>query len=789
MNRKGSKLTAFLLTLAMIFANLGFGSVSEVSATETDGTTAENITVTMNFDCSSLGTEEAMASLGFETKMESLKLKLPAGATVYDAVLEAEKVTEGEIKANTNSKYISSAYGLGDGLNGVKDLFGWDGSDVPLPSSPFNYNWAGWNFSVDGEQSQIGAAQSVLKKDCTVDFRYMLAWKDGGAYDWDFVDAYNDVEKYITKAENVDRSGYDENQMNYLDKFLEEAKAVKNNIDNESCGLWANYFAEQGTLLYGPGSPTDSLKRSAENLQKAIDKKCFEIIGVKASCGDVYVGEKTKIKVEVLPVGAPQECIYDVLFGDVTVSEDGYIIGEKEGTAMIQVKSKENPGKTENLKVSVKSAPLYKITFTSKEADIKAGDVTLKDASDSVIKPEGEVFALTKGKYTYEINVKGKDKRNGILVVNDETFTINTDRAEEVVISYDTFAEEKAYKETAGYLQKNLAPDYNDWVVMGLARSGKLTEKQAKDYYKKTADYIKSLENDRPYATDYARCIIGLTAAGWDITNVDGKNLLSYLSDYDFVVKNGINGVVYTLIALDTHDYEITGVGAGKTQITRDSLIKYILDKQKTDGVWNWDDNAAEADIDMTAMALQALAPYYKDNNDVKAACDKAVKVLSEKQEIDGTYISWEMKSASTSAEVITALTALGIDPDNDARFVKNGNSVIDGLNSLAAKGGGYIYDSDAANEFSSRSGYYAMVSYYRFAAGKNSLYDMTDVTIEHSSDNGSGNGTVSGSESINQGNAGEVETGDGFPLKTVILILLVALVGTIAGLSTSKKK
>lgn len=115
------------------------------------------------------------------------------------------------------------------------------------------------------------------------------------------------------------------------------------------------------------------------------------------------------------------------------------------------------------------------------------------------------------------------------------------------------------------------------------------------------------------------------------------------------------------LIALDSHDYEIPKAVAGKTQTTREALIDAILAAQLSDGGWNVNGNGSDAD--MTAMAIQALAPYYNSNAKVKSAVDDALKRLSKMQEGNGGYTSWGTANAESVAQVIVALTSLGIDP------------------------------------------------------------------------------------------------------------------------------
>lgn len=231
-------------------------------------------------------------------------------------------------------------------------------------------------------------------------------------------------------------------------------------------------------------------------------------------------------------------------------------------------------------------------------------------------------------------------------------------------------------------------------------------------------------------STENSRMILALTSIGKDPTNVAGYDLLEPLADLDYVKSQGINGPIFALIALDSHDYEIPKAVAGKTQTTREALIDAILAAQLSDGGWNVNGNGADAD--MTAMAIQALAPYYSSNAKVKSAIDDALNRLSQMQEANGGYTSWGTANAESVAQVIVALTSLGIDPASDGRFIKNGYSTLDALISFYNDKGGFKHsqsDMTASNGLATEQAYYALASWYRLKNGKTSLYDMSDVT------------------------------------------------------------
>ena len=287
------------------------------------------------------------------------------------------------------------------------------------------------------------------------------------------------------------------------------------------------------------------------------------------------------------------------------------------------------------------------------------------------------------------------------------------------------------YKSTGDYLEALSAPVFGtingEWRVLGLARAGRAV---ADSYYEAVAEYVKENigEDGRLHtvkSTDNSRLIVALTAIGKDVTDVGGHDLLSGLNEMEYIGKQGVNGTIWALIAFDTHDYEIP---AG--DVTREKLVAEILSKQLSDGGWAL--SGTVSDPDMTGMALQALAPYYSSDSNVKKAVDKAVAALSGMQNADGTFTGSEGTTAESLAQVITALTTLEINPETDSRFVKNGVSALDALSVFYVEGGGFRHDlSGDRNMMATEQGYYALVSYYRLLQSKTSLYDMSDVDIQ----------------------------------------------------------
>ena len=265
-----------------------------------------------------------------------------------------------------------------------------------------------------------------------------------------------------------------------------------------------------------------------------------------------------------------------------------------------------------------------------------------------------------------------------------------------------------------------------EWAVLALARgNADVLNSYYDGYYDRVVAYVRDnissgkLNADK--STDNARIALALTAIGEDPTSVGGHNLLTALDDVTYDLKQGINGPIWALIALDSKNY---------TSSSRDELIEAILGNRTSDGGWALDGTVT--DVDMTAMAIQALAPYYKSNKNVQDVVDAALAWLSTKQSSDGGFSSWGNANAESCAQVIVALSALNIDADTDSRFVKNGHSALENLLTFEQADGSFLHtlpgsDKDN-NQMSSEQGTYALVAYDRFKTGKNSLYNMTDA-------------------------------------------------------------
>ena len=260
-----------------------------------------------------------------------------------------------------------------------------------------------------------------------------------------------------------------------------------------------------------------------------------------------------------------------------------------------------------------------------------------------------------------------------------------------------------------------------EWMALGFARSGR---EVPDSYYDSVVAYVdeKIDENGRLHATKCTtncRFIVALTAIGKDPTDVGGHNLLAGLNDMGYIRKVGVSGVIWTLISFDCGKYEMP------KGIDRETLVDTILDFQVPGGGWATSGNIADPDV--TSMAIQALAPY-REEPEVRSALDDAVTMLAGMLDETGNFPSQYGASSESVSQVIVALCTLGIDPNTDERFVKNGMSALDGLLGYYVEGGGFKHiHSGKIDGIATEQGYYALTAYFRMLEGKTPLYDMTD--------------------------------------------------------------
>ena len=291
----------------------------------------------------------------------------------------------------------------------------------------------------------------------------------------------------------------------------------------------------------------------------------------------------------------------------------------------------------------------------------------------------------------------------------------------------------------------SLGSTYGEWAVLAEARGNVSASVWYDKYLSNMATTVASkngkLDNTKTQTkhTEYSRVILALTALGEDATKFTGSNGTVYNLVEPLFEKNGStyrvseqgnNGTAFALIALDSGNYYDNATGT----TARNAWINSLLDAQISDGSWGIDADFPGSNVDMTAMVVQALAPYCSTNATVKAAVDKAVEWLSVEYQKTGDY-----GSSESAAQVIVALSALGIDARTKADFQYKGISVLSNFLSYADPNSkGFLHDkqpNSTVNQMASEQAAYTLVAYDRYVNGSKRLYDMSDVTKRENAD------------------------------------------------------
>ena len=274
-------------------------------------------------------------------------------------------------------------------------------------------------------------------------------------------------------------------------------------------------------------------------------------------------------------------------------------------------------------------------------------------------------------------------------------------------------------------LQKELksSTDLSEWQVFGLIRSG---EQLANSYKQSLVSKVKNNSGDFRKITDLEKTILLLGSLGEDCTNIEGYNLIEKLYNSGEIGKQGNNGVIFALIALDSRQYEVP-VDA---KWTREKIKQEIIKAQNSGGGFPLI-TGDSSDVDITAMALQALAPY-KEEKEIKPVVEKALKYLQNIQNANGHFSAYGQENSESLSQVIIALTSLGIDPATDTRFIKEGKSLIDLLMEYQVEGKNFAHTkSGSVNSMATEQAFMALVSYQNFKAGKPSLYTLSKVEVK----------------------------------------------------------
>ncbi len=239
-----------------------------------------------------------------------------------------------------------------------------------------------------------------------------------------------------------------------------------------------------------------------------------------------------------------------------------------------------------------------------------------------------------------------------------------------------------------------------EWSVIAAARgSFEVPNGYFDKYYENVKAFLREnggVLSSRKY-TEYSRVVLALTAIGRNPEDVQGYNLVLPLTDYDAVIRQGINGAIWALIALNSGNYSADAV--------HDKYTEKILSAQNPDGGWAISEGGA-SDIDITAMAVCALFP------DKSVTVQNAVK--SALVFLDGA----QPASSESLAQIIIAKCTAGITPTETEQLMQY----------KTPEGGFSHVMGGAANLMATEQAFCALAALSRFESGKTPLYEMSNT-------------------------------------------------------------
>jgi len=225
--------------------------------------------------------------------------------------------------------------------------------------------------------------------------------------------------------------------------------------------------------------------------------------------------------------------------------------------------------------------------------------------------------------------------------------------------------------------------------------------------------------------TDYAKLAIILKAMGKSATEFAGYPLLSKVYNSSDLGKQGSNGYIYSLLALSSQTIPSSATW------TQEKIIQKLLTYQKADGGFALT-STGSSDIDVTAMAISALAPY-KAQESVNTVIDKAISYLKNAQGTDGDFAYNGEKTSETLAQVIIALSSLGMDAAS-ADFTKSGKTLIDILLSYQLSDKTFVHTSGGtSNSIATEQAVMALTAYNRYVEEKSGIFEFSNDSNDFS--------------------------------------------------------
>jgi hypothetical protein len=259
------------------------------------------------------------------------------------------------------------------------------------------------------------------------------------------------------------------------------------------------------------------------------------------------------------------------------------------------------------------------------------------------------------------------------------------------------------------YRQKQ---DLTDWeaVVLGVNGVKIKTPLFGTSYFKETEKAIRERKGEYRLVTDYVRLVMAYRSHGRNPEEIAGYDFIEKIKQFENMSNQGLNAYTWSLIALKDKAAELAPV-----------LIDNMLEYRTEGGGFSYKRNPGEkdrADIDQTAMAVTALAPYAAPDalrdigplgETVRDVVDAALAYLRDSYDA--------IDNCESAAQVIIAMCSAGQEADETLLEIFNGFRLSDGFYT-------HTLESNKTDEIATRQAALALTALKRAEEGLGGVYE-----------------------------------------------------------------
>ena len=688
----------------------------------------------------------------YVTWIPSTEYTIAIGSTMYDLFTMAmeDAGLECEYKDQTHS-YVATVYAP-DVLTGY------------ALSEKTNGARSGWMYSVNGSHPGIGLNGYYFSSDDSIvetgtadvvwhyvnDFSYEVSdWEDGSQGDASYWNKWLDAP--IAAAVPATSIGLSETGLSLVEG--ENADLTAAVTPFYALVTWSSSDKDVATVdangkvtAVGAGDATITVASVAGEKSASCEVSVtaaevpVEGVTLDQSEASVVENETVTLKATISPANATiQTVTWSSSNEDVaTVDASGKVTGVSEGSATITASA---GGKSASCEVKVTAAviPVSGITLNRDTATInEKGTITLTAtvSPDNATNPDVTWTSSDEDVATVDASGKVTGVKAGTATITasagDKSASCVVTVEAEPISEYDP---ENVLAGVLGYLKGSVtnpavSSTGGEWAVLAMARGGVITDAARSAYLANLDSRLADTADPIPQYTDYERITLALSALGVN-ASAYGEEETDLTAVYKAFVDpserstddQSLMADIFALIALDTKPYDSEA---------RDAYISCILDAEKSGGGWNHAKASTTADADTTAMAIQALAPYYGKNEDVTKAVDRALSWLKAQQDpYTGGYGKSGVVNTESTAQVVAALCALNIDPAGTDWTVDDDMNPLSALTSWYNTQKGWFGHTGASfDQMATEQAAYALVAWKRWTDKENSLYDMSDAFV-----------------------------------------------------------